>query len=443
MSTEPYTPVVYCDVSLTEHFLTHSEEGSSILVHAEPIDEGDVFHIRMEPRSCHDVHALITFVAEDASSDVDAMPFPEKDGPCFALAVRTGARTQDSYPCVFRRADGSVARLEALPMPPKSELYSRSRGLLEVGILEGKKVGVVGLGSGGAEIALELCKAGVGRFLLIDFDRLELGNISRHICGVSDVGRRKTNAVRDALLNRNPHVCIEAVEMDVNKEEERFHGVLRDCDLIICATDENTSRFNTNRAALLLGKTAIFARAITRAAGGDVLRVRPQSDGPCVACAYPNQVQEITNERQAKRALPAYVTREGLQAAIQVGLSSDILPICNFTTKLALSELSRGLESGIASLEADFESDMYMWFNRRDDVEGIPSNLVPLRYQTHELSILRWYGVRVSPDLIAACPVCAMLKAGQRAVPGEDLFAPDAGADTSGGVPAAQQSTQE
>ncbi|TAE94470.1 MAG: ThiF family adenylyltransferase, partial [Oscillatoriales cyanobacterium] len=68
-------------------------------------------------------------------------------------------------------------------IPERSELYSRSKGLLETSVLENCKIGVVGLGSGGSTVALELAKAGVGNFVLIDFDRLELENVARHICG--------------------------------------------------------------------------------------------------------------------------------------------------------------------------------------------------------------------------------------------------------------------
>lgn len=94
-------------------------------------------------------------------------------------------------------------------IPGRSELYSRSSGLLETSLLEQKRVAVVGLGSGGGTIALELAKAGVGHFTLIDFDRLELSNISRHICGIHDLGRYKTYAVRDRLLEKNPHIGVQ------------------------------------------------------------------------------------------------------------------------------------------------------------------------------------------------------------------------------------------
>ena len=75
----------------------------------------------------------------------------------------------------------------------------------------------MGLGSGGAPIAVELAKAGVGHFILIDFDRIELHNISRHICGVNELGRLKVNAVKDAILLKNPYAQVETLAIDINR----------------------------------------------------------------------------------------------------------------------------------------------------------------------------------------------------------------------------------
>lgn len=51
-------------------------------------------------------------------------------------------------------------------------------------VLEGKRVMIVGLGSFGSQIAIELAKAGVGSYSLWDFDRVELHNLARHTCGI-------------------------------------------------------------------------------------------------------------------------------------------------------------------------------------------------------------------------------------------------------------------
>jgi molybdopterin/thiamine biosynthesis adenylyltransferase len=290
-------------------------------------------------------------------------------------------------------------------IPERAELYSRSKGLLETSVLEKSKVGIVGLGSGGATIAVEIAKAGVGSFELIDFDRLELSNISRHICGIGDLGRYKTMAVRDLLYGKNPYVKVHTAEYDINQHLEEITPLLKDCDLIIAATDNDRSRFNLNSLALQYKIPTIFGRALTRACGGDVLRVRPY-EGPCLGCVFTQKFlatrqEEVSQFRQAREDNPAYVSDKEVNATIQVGLSSDILPVSNMIVKLALLELSRGKPSGITSLEEDLIADFYIWANRR---EKTYANWPKMEYGSKTPAILRWYGAKWERN--PNCPVC-------------------------------------
>ena len=59
----------------------------------------------------------------------------------------------------------------------REELYARSSGLIENGVLANRRVLIVGLGSFGGTIAVELAKAAVGEFAIMDFDRLEVHNV--------------------------------------------------------------------------------------------------------------------------------------------------------------------------------------------------------------------------------------------------------------------------
>ena len=284
-------------------------------------------------------------------------------------------------------------------IPEQSELYSRSKGLLETAVLKNKTVGIVGLGSGGSPIAIELAKAGIGKFVLIDFDRLELSNVARHVCGINDLGRYKTFAVRDYIIQKNPYAEINTYEIDVNEHRQICADALSKVDLIIAASDNDKSRFFLNDLALRYKVPAIFGRAITRAIGGDVLRVRPYV-GPCYNCLYSqdlrNTDEEVSQkERQAKKFLPDYTSEESLNSVVQVGLASDIAPITNFMVKLALVELSRGTNSGIASLEEDLVADFYIWANRR---EYVYEDWNKLEYNFNRPSILRWYGAKVLKD---------------------------------------------
>lgn len=292
--------------------------------------------------------------------------------------------------------DGNVVTI----IPSRENLYKRNKGLIELDILANKRVLIIGLGSGGSPIAVELAKAGVGQFALADFDRIELHNLSRHICSLNDLGRLKTDAVADVIKGKNPYARIDKLPIDVSKNLDVLEEEIVKADIILCCTDNNSSRFHTSELLEKHKKIGLFGRAITRAEGGDVFIYRPGQ--ACYFCLlgsdwYDQSDEEITNEASARRAghIPAYVSAEDAEAFVQVGLGADIEPINNMMVKLALVELSRGTDSGITSLEDEFHANYYIWANRRErqytnwgsfhNTDGMPT-------------IMKWYGINISKD---------------------------------------------
>lgn len=303
-------------------------------------------------------------------------------------------------------------------IPSKQELYSRSKGILEINILEKKRVMIVGLGSFGSQIAIELAKAGVGEFALFDFDRVELHNLARHTATTKDLGRLKTDVIEESIKGKNPYAIVHKNPININDYLDLMESEVGKSDLIICATDNNESRFNLSAVLVHQKKVGIFGRAVTRAEGGDVFRYRP--DGPCYCCLLGNQwfgqaEEEITNVVSARREgrIAAYVSEQDADAMVQVGLSADIEPICNMMIKIALMELSRGVESGISCLEEELVYDYYMWANRR---ERRHANWAPMPGAGAKPTIMRWYGAHIPKD--ENCSLCSekeiVLDEGQR-----------------------------
>ena len=394
------------------------------------LDDATVFHVNYidptvsdtdaespvsceEPHDCHNAKQVLfkilgSDVLEDDKPKELASSMFSKDAPSKSeLAILIGEKLNDSGLKVFIRSKKypDIIECNVLVQPSKELLYSRSKGILESSLLEKRKVAIVGLGSGGSSIAVELAKAGVGHFVLIDYDRIELNNIARHVCGLHDLGRLKTNAVRDILLNKNPFITIETHCCSIN-ELPKARKILKECDLIIAATDNIRSRLNINSVSIEHKIPAIYGKCATRAAGGDVLRVRP-TDGPCFSCVFTNQVIESSQEemstfRQAREAQPNYVPDSDVEATIQVGLSSDIIPIGTMIVKLALVELCRGKDSALATLEKDLAPPYYRWANRREqEFAGYPEDGFS---KFNVPSILRWYPVEIErKDDCTAC----------------------------------------
>ena len=390
---------------LREDELRKAEEalGSSeeVPIYVEEIDSDEVFHIHFQPE------------IKKLPGELRLPGFCTKD----RTAINGLSHTTMRF-CVLLTEDGprewyrlrppksrQWAKAETFFVPSEENLFSRSKGILEVDILRDKRVLVIGLGSFGSQISIELAKAGVGHFALMDFDRVELHNLSRHTATIHDLGRLKTNVIEEAILGKNPYAKVDKFPVNINEDLPLLYKEVEKADLVICATDNNTSRFNISGALVEKGKVGIFGRAITRAEGGDVFRYRP--GGPCYCCivgAGNLQEEEISDVASARRGgrIAAYVSPEDAEAMVQVGLSSDIEPICNLMVKLALVELSRGKESGISSLEEELTYDCYLWANRRDRHYA---NWKPFPAAGPMPSILRWYGVKVNKD--EHCPICS------------------------------------
>jgi tRNA A37 threonylcarbamoyladenosine dehydratase len=145
-------------------------------------------------------------------------------------------------------------------IPASAKIFSRTRGILETNLVAQKRVPIFGLGSGGSIVAVELAKCGVGQFDLVDFDRLELHNVARHCCGVSSLGRYKTKAVRDLLLDKQPGCRIATHEVDNLEAPDVLDDLVRQADVVIAATDNNPSRRALNQACLRHGKVCLYGQ---------------------------------------------------------------------------------------------------------------------------------------------------------------------------------------
>ncbi len=70
-------------------------------------------------------------------------------------------------------------------------------------------VGVAGLGGLGSTVAVALARAGVGRLIIADFDKVEESNLNRQQYFVDQLGRSKVEAMIENLRRINPKVKVE------------------------------------------------------------------------------------------------------------------------------------------------------------------------------------------------------------------------------------------
>lgn len=120
------------------------------------------------------------------------------------------------------------------------------------------KIMVIGAGALGNEVVKNLALLGVGHILIVDFDSIELSNLSRTtLFRHADLGKRKAPvaAARAQELCVEPEAKIEAVDGDV--VWELGLGAYRRMDLVLGCLDNVEARLAVNRACLLTGKPFI------------------------------------------------------------------------------------------------------------------------------------------------------------------------------------------
>ena len=101
-------------------------------------------------------------------------------------------------------------------------------------------VAICGLGGLGSNIAISLARAGVGKLILIDFDKVDVTNLHRQQYKASQIGRYKTEALSENLKEIAPYVELET--HTTRMTEQNVVELLKEADVICEACLLYTSR---------------------------------------------------------------------------------------------------------------------------------------------------------------------------------------------------------
>ena len=108
--------------------------------------------------------------------------------------------------------------------------------------LKNSFVVVVGLGAVGSYATEALARSGVGRLLLIDFDKINLSNINRQLYALeSTVGRNKADVALERVADINPQTRVESKVVFV--DDLTLPDIFKEKpDLVIDAIDSLTPK---------------------------------------------------------------------------------------------------------------------------------------------------------------------------------------------------------
>jgi len=207
---------------------------------------------------------------------------------------------------------------------------------------------IAGCSGTGAPAANVLARAGVGRFILVDPERLEKSNLERvHGSYARHFEERpypfKVETLRDLILKINPTADITAIVGNIVQPFVRDHIVT--ADLLICCTDTNYSRVAVAELAYRYLVPSLDVGVLLEGQKGavdhEVGQITVYSPGlPCAYCLslvdpWIAAVELMSEEEKERRRQEAWDATERGEAAAPYWRDVPGLPTVGHFTSLA------------------------------------------------------------------------------------------------------------
>lgn len=225
----------------------------------------------------------------------------------------------------------------------KLDVFSRNTGILESDVMLDKGAVIIGCGSVGSLLALELAKSGVGRFMLVDSDIFGYHNICRHQCGIYDVGRHKTDALKERILMINPYAEVMTETRYLQEVSAAdIDAFCHEGDVMIACADNQEGDIYANKIAKEKKMPFVTLGCWNRAFAGDIFYCLPDDEHD-----YSDFVKAVgidVNRVEQNRRF--YTDEEDLKKVnFEPGIAADIDFITIIAVKLTIDLLNLGNET--------------------------------------------------------------------------------------------------
>jgi molybdopterin/thiamine biosynthesis adenylyltransferase/ubiquitin-protein ligase len=222
------------------------------------------------------------------------------------------------------------------------ERFRRAPGLKP---LTDKRVLIVGAGTLGGHVAVELARAGVGKIAVADFDRYEFGNSIRHALPFEALGLGKAEAVAIAIRRTNPYCDVQAHQLMLGAVRfnrppiEDLEKLVRDADIVVEGTGSQQIAALVARVSRSLERPMVTAGMTNGYLGADVARIIPNLTCCYVCFAHRQRAGTLATPEEGDA--PA-VGAHGCSHPAVIGSGFDALEVAAVTTRLTIQTLLDG-----------------------------------------------------------------------------------------------------
>lgn len=233
----------------------------------------------------------------------------------------------------------------------EKNVFSRNQGIIEPSWMQNKKVVIIGCGSVGSFISLELARSGVDHFVLVDNDIVEYDNICRHQCGVSDVGKYKINAVKTRILDINPQARVDLLNSVFEKVPNETLSKIMDYDTMVisCADNRETDAY-ANEIAVIHSVPFVSVGFWERASVGEIFYYLPNKKMTCYKSAFKNLL--IPKDNSGRRFYTMEYTAPKIYMSPGIAVDIDFVTI--IACKVILDILNRNVGEYVVKVLSQF-----------------------------------------------------------------------------------------
>ncbi|MDP2853451.1 MAG: sulfur carrier protein ThiS adenylyltransferase ThiF [Smithellaceae bacterium] len=137
--------------------------------------------------------------------------------------------------------------------------------------VQGIKIGLAGAGGLGSNCAANLIRSGFQKLKIVDFDRIEPGNLDRQFYFADQVGMVKVEALKLNLLRINPLIDLEIAA--IRLDENNFASLFIDCDVVAECLDRPEIKSSLVAALLPLNKLIVSVSGLGGYGQSDDIRI--------------------------------------------------------------------------------------------------------------------------------------------------------------------------
>lgn len=261
---------------------------------------------------------------------------PRTTGPTLLMGGRFEPKKQSIHPLLSPNSDWNFKFLTVIRFDNQA-ILPRGGAIHE---LMNKKVLIVGCGSVGSHLALDLVKAGFARLTIVDPDNIEQGNLYRFALGQEYMDQNKSSAM--AVYIEKNYLSVKVVAKKYNiRDLLRSESIkLAEYELVISATGAPTTDLHLNKIAIEQDVPFINGWNDPYSLGGHAVLHSPKESG-CYKCLFDDEGYNTASFTSKEQPRPFHKKHLGCGEVFTPYTALDSTKTAEIMTQLAISYFTK------------------------------------------------------------------------------------------------------